>query len=202
MQDSIPIGREAFRLGNETGMFVEAAYALFNDCWFALLSGRDLDDCRQTCKANVEYTKRIKMRHFAVGAPQVILQWGLALQGLTEHPLSFTDANFNETAFQRDYHGQALFEMFYFDAKLAVLYTFENIAPPANLPSRRKESLKISAARFGTRSESIITALRSPRCMRRLLGKSSGRSRKISTLGVRVCKNGRKTRRTILRRNI
>ncbi|MCI0691834.1 PAS domain S-box protein [candidate division KSB1 bacterium] len=125
MAESIPIGREAFHLGNDTGMFVEAAYALFNDCWFALLSGSDLETCRRTCRANVDYTKRIKMHHFAVGAPQIILQWGLALQGLTESPTVLSDADFDEEAFRQNYQGQTLFEMFHFDAKLAILYTFE-----------------------------------------------------------------------------
>jgi Nif-specific regulatory protein len=142
MASSIPIGREAFRLGTETGMFVETAYALFNDCWFALLSDSDLDACRRTCKANVDYTKRIKMFHFAGGAPQVILQWGLALQGLTEHPLSFTDGSFDEEAFRRNYMGQPLFEMFYFDAKLAVLYTFEEYHAACEIAEQAERVIK------------------------------------------------------------
>ncbi len=123
LQDSIPITREAFRLGNETGLFVDAAYALFNEIWFALLSGADLDKFCSTYPANVEYMNRVKMHHFA-GGQQVILQWGRALNGLTVGPTSFTDDSFDEVRFLQTYRGHSLFEMFYFVAKLAVLYTF------------------------------------------------------------------------------
>src|SRR5439155_19112066 len=75
MEESFPITREASRLGNESGLFVEASYALFNECWFALLAGRDLASFARTCEENVEYVRRIRMHHFAA-APQVILQWG------------------------------------------------------------------------------------------------------------------------------
>jgi hypothetical protein len=54
----------------------------------------------------------------------ILVQWGRALQGLTEHPLSFTDATFDEAAYCRTYQGQRLFEMFHIVARLAVLYTF------------------------------------------------------------------------------
>lgn len=121
---SLPVSRETFQLANESGLFVEAAYTLFNDCYFTLLSAPELDSLKRHCAPNVEYIKRNKMQHFAVGAPQVILQWGLALQGLTERPTSLTDANFSEVHFQRDYRDESLFEMFYFVAKLALLYTF------------------------------------------------------------------------------
>ncbi len=123
LQDSIPITREAFRLGNETGLFVDAAYALFNEIWFALLSGSDLDKFCATYPANVDYMNRVKMHHFA-GGQQVILQWGRALNGLTVGPTTFTDDSFDEERYLQTYRGHSLFEMFYFVAKLAVLYTF------------------------------------------------------------------------------
>ncbi|MGH8752081.1 MAG: AAA family ATPase, partial [Burkholderiales bacterium] len=124
LQDSLPLSREAFRLGNDSGLFVDAAYALFNECWLTLLTAHNLDTLQTACAPNVEYTRRVKMEHFAIGAPQVILQWGRALQGLTENPCSLTDANFDEDKFRRDYRQESIFQMFYLDTKLALLYTF------------------------------------------------------------------------------
>jgi predicted ATPase/transcriptional regulator with GAF, ATPase, and Fis domain len=124
IEASIPISREAFRLGNENGLFVEASYALFNESWFYLLTGSDLWTFRKRYQANVSYNRRVKMDRFA-DAQQVVLQWGYALHGLTKHPVSMSDENFNEGEFCLKYRGHSLFEMFYFVGKLAILYTFE-----------------------------------------------------------------------------
>jgi PAS domain S-box-containing protein len=124
LQTSIAISREAFRLGNENGLFVEASYALFNESWLYLLSGPELSTFRKSFSTNVDYNKRVKMHRFA-DAQQVILQWGKALEGFTNFPVSFTDDHFDEEAFRLNYRGNSLFEMFYFVGKLAVLYTFE-----------------------------------------------------------------------------
>ncbi len=123
MRASVPITHEAFRLGNESGLFVESSYALFNECWFALLSGPDLASLERTAVANVDYVRRVKMDHFAA-ALQTIQQWGRALQGRTASPSSLSDDSFDEAAFETAYRGEDLFEMFYLDAKLALLYTF------------------------------------------------------------------------------
>jgi len=124
IEESIPITREAFRLGNENGLFVEASYALFNESWFYLLTGPDLATFRKRYQANVSYNRKVKMERFA-DAQQVVLQWGYALSGLTEHPISMSDERFSEDAFRTNYQGHSLFEMFYFVGKLALLYTFE-----------------------------------------------------------------------------
>lgn len=124
LEASFPYTYEAFRLGHDTGLFVDASWALFNDIWFALLTSRDLAVFNQTYTPHVDYSERIKMHHIA-DAKRLLLQWGRALQGLTEHPLSFTDTTFDEAAYCRTYQGQRLFEMFHIAAKLAVLYTFE-----------------------------------------------------------------------------
>jgi hypothetical protein len=122
--ESFEYTREAFRLGNETGFFSDAGYALFNECYLSLLSGRELGGLRVFCDANVAYLERVKMHSF-VDAPRLILQWGLALQGLTAAPTSLDDASFDEAAYRRAHAGDRLFEMFYLIAKLALLYTFE-----------------------------------------------------------------------------
>src|SRR6266446_1088852 len=124
LEASFPYTQEAFRLGHDTGLFVDASWALFNEIWFALLTSRDLAVFNTTYAPCVAYSERIKMRHIA-DAKRILLQWGRALQGLTEHPLSFTDATFDAVAYCRTSQGQRLFEMFYSVAHLAVLYTFE-----------------------------------------------------------------------------
>jgi hypothetical protein len=159
MQESIAISREAFRLGNDNGLFVEASYAAFNECWLTLLSARELPTLQKMCAPNVDYTRRVKMHHF-VAAPQVILQWGAALQGLTEHPRSLTGADFDENAFRQGYRGQPLFEMFYFVAKLAVLYTCEEYrAAPRSGPASRSGLFRTFPERSGMSSRCFIMLL-------------------------------------------
>jgi len=139
LEASFPYTHEAFRLGHDTGLFVDASWALFNDIWLALLSSSDLAVFDKTYTPHVDYSERIKMHHIA-DAKRVLLQWGRALRGLTEHPLSFTDATFDEAAYCRTYQGQRLFEMFYIVAKLAVLYTFEAYQE-AHEAARRAEAI-------------------------------------------------------------
>jgi hypothetical protein len=123
LEASFPYTHEAFRLGHDTGLFVDASWALFNEIWFALLTSRDLVVFDTIYAPHIDYSERIAMHHIA-DAKRLLLQWGRALQGLTEHPLSFTDATFDAAAYCRTYQGQRLFEMFYVVARLAVLYTF------------------------------------------------------------------------------
>jgi PAS domain S-box-containing protein len=147
LEASLPITREAFRLGHETGLFVDAAWALFNEIWFAFLTSGDLEAFFKTYAANVEYSARVKMPHIA-DAKQILLQWGRALQGRTEHPLSFTNGTFDGEKYRHTYEGQRLFEMFYFVAKLAVLYTFDEFQ--AACEAARKAELVIQRDFTGT----------------------------------------------------
>ncbi len=147
LEASLPITREAFRLGHESGLFVDAAWALFNEIWFALLTNGDLEAFFKTYAANVEYSARVKMPHIA-DAKQILLQWGRALQGRTEHPLSFTNGTFDEGRYHHTYEGQRLFEMFYLVAKLAVLYTFDEFQ--AACEAARKAEMVIQRDFTGT----------------------------------------------------
>jgi predicted ATPase/GAF domain-containing protein len=123
MEASIPYTREAFRLAKETGLFVDAAWAVFNEAWLALLSGGTLD-ALEAHTEHVAYIRRIQMGHIA-DAEQVLLQWGRALAGRTESPTSLSGETFDESAYRRTYQGQRLFEMFYLVATLALLCSFE-----------------------------------------------------------------------------
>ena len=75
---------------------------------------------RKICTSNLEYIRGVKMHRYA-NAPQIILQWTRALQGLTKSGVSFTDGSFDEDTFLQAYQGDGFFDMFYFVAKLAVL---------------------------------------------------------------------------------
>jgi len=147
LEASFPVTQESFRLGHETGLFVDAAWALFNEIWFALLTCPDLASFQQVYRPTVDYSERIQMRHIA-DAKRVLLQWGRALQGSTESPTSLTDASFDEDAYRRTYQGQRLFEMFYCVARLALLYTFDEV--PAACEAARTAELVIGEDFRGT----------------------------------------------------
>jgi predicted ATPase/transcriptional regulator with GAF, ATPase, and Fis domain len=124
LEASVPVCRETFRVASDSGLFTEAAWALFNENWIDLLTARDLAAFAAGCAANLETMRRVRMPHIADGG-EAVLQWARALQGLTREPGSLSDAAFDEEAYQRVQAGNSLNLMFYFVAKLAVLYAFE-----------------------------------------------------------------------------
>jgi len=123
--ESFPITRQAFKLGNETGLFVDATYAAFNESWFALLTARDLQTVRDEYTRNLDYMRSVHMDSF-VHAQLVILQWAAALQGETPSAISLTGCDFDEKQYLERYRGQNLFEMFHHVAKLAICYTMDD----------------------------------------------------------------------------
>ena len=123
--DSFQYIRETVQLVNQTGVFSEAGYALFNAVYFTILSHHDLAAVKPACDENVAFLKRVKMEAFE-DAPQVILQWARALQGDTERATSLTGDGFDETAYCRAHKNQGLFEMFYLVPKLMLFYSFED----------------------------------------------------------------------------
>ena len=124
---SFPYTRETVRLANQTGLFTDAAYALFNEAYLTLLASPRLATLREAADAAVTHCRRVRMPAFA-DAPQVVLQWGLALQGKTAAPTSLDGAGFSEDAYLAAHAGQSLFEMFFRVAKLAVQCTFGEYA--------------------------------------------------------------------------
>jgi predicted ATPase/transcriptional regulator with GAF, ATPase, and Fis domain len=123
--DSFQYIRETVQLVNQTGMFSEAGYALFNAVYLTILSHRDLAAVKAACDENVAFLQRVKMEAFE-DAPRVILQWARALQGFTERATSLTGEGFDEAAYRRTHKGQSLFEMFFLVPKLVLSYTFED----------------------------------------------------------------------------
>jgi predicted ATPase/transcriptional regulator with GAF, ATPase, and Fis domain len=121
--DSFQYIRETVQLVNQTGVFSEAGYALFNAVYLTILSHRELSAVKPVCAENVAFVRRVKMDAFE-DAPRVILQWARALQGCTENPTSLTGEGFDETVYCRTHRNQSLFEMFYLVPKLMLFYTF------------------------------------------------------------------------------
>src|SRR5258708_19928153 len=123
--DPFPYIRATVQLVNQTGVFSEAGYALFNAVYLTILSRHDLAAVKPACDENVAFLKRVKMEAFE-DAPRVILQWARALQGDTERASSLTGDGFDETAYCRTHKNQGLFEMLYLVPKLMLFYSFED----------------------------------------------------------------------------
>jgi transcriptional regulator with GAF, ATPase, and Fis domain len=123
--DSFQYIRETVQLANQTGVFSEAGYALFNAVYLTLLSHPHLSAVKPVCEENVRFLRRVKMDAFE-DAPGVIHQWARALQGHTEGPTSLTGEGFDEAAYRTTHEGQSLFEMFFLVPKLMLSYTFED----------------------------------------------------------------------------
>src|SRR5260370_3840470 len=123
--DSFQYIRETVQLVNQTGVFSEAGYALFNRVNFTILTHHALAEVKPACDENVAFLKRVKMEAFE-DAPHVILQWARALQGDTERATSLTGDGFDETAYCRAHKNQGLFEMFYLVPKLMLFYSFKD----------------------------------------------------------------------------
>jgi predicted ATPase/transcriptional regulator with GAF, ATPase, and Fis domain len=124
LEESIPVCHETFRIASEVGLFTEAAWALFNENWIALLVTDDLTAFADQCRHNLEATRRLRMQHIAEGG-EPILQWARALQGLTRTRASLSDDAFDEDAYLRAQAGNDLNRMFFHVARLAVLFAFE-----------------------------------------------------------------------------
>jgi len=109
--------------------------------WFAMLTTSDLVEFHSIYAPNVDYSDRIKMGHIADGK-RVLRQWGRALQGLTKHPCSFSDASFDEDAYCQTYGEMRLFQMFHITLKLALLYTFEEYQAAMEAAQRAEEIIR------------------------------------------------------------
>jgi predicted ATPase/transcriptional regulator with GAF, ATPase, and Fis domain/serine/threonine protein kinase len=141
MSESFRWAREAFRLGNETGMFVDAGYAAFNESYFQLLAADDLAEVAPAVDTAVTHMRRVRMEEF-VDAPLVIGQWAAALRGRTAGPTSLDGDGFNEERYLRRHGGHSLFEMFFLCAKLALLVTFGEPAAAAETAERAAAAIR------------------------------------------------------------
>lgn len=116
-----PYSREAFRSGLESGDFAYATYGVFHESWYGLLCGKNLQQFQEHYQSNLDFLRQIKNYSF-VDAQQIILHWGLNLQGRTRNPLSLSSDAFDEQNYLQTYRGADFFETFYYVVKLSVLY--------------------------------------------------------------------------------
>jgi predicted ATPase/transcriptional regulator with GAF, ATPase, and Fis domain len=107
-ETSIPHAREARRSGLETGDFTYAGYGAVTEVWAAWPVAHSLPRFVREYWPTLGLLEKIRMTDFHAGL-RVILNWALALQGLTADPLSLSDASFDEDAFVRHYAREAPF---------------------------------------------------------------------------------------------
>lgn len=119
----IPHAREACRSGLQTGDFAYAGYGAFTESWAAFLVGRDLERFVRDFTPTLALLRRIRTTGLA-DAHGVMLGWALALQGLTENPLSLSHEGFDETAFAAAYADNPFFLTVFHVAKLHLAVNF------------------------------------------------------------------------------
>jgi predicted ATPase len=123
----LPHAREAYRAGLENGDFAYATYGLFVETWYAFLTSDDLVAFQREYAANPERLKKIRMMIF-IEMQQIILNWGLALQGLTRDPISLTDANFDQDAYLERHQDDRFFQAFLYVPLIQLAFTAERYA--------------------------------------------------------------------------
>ncbi|MEO8138356.1 MAG: sigma 54-interacting transcriptional regulator [Gemmatimonadota bacterium] len=123
----LPHAREAYRAGLESGDLQFAGYGLFHQSWYGLALAPDLAEAEREFAPSVAALRRIKMEAWGQ-VQRLILNWALALRGLTNAPTSLSTAEFREAEFQTAFKGSGIFESFWATAKLALLFTFGTAA--------------------------------------------------------------------------
>ncbi len=125
-----PHGREAYRAGLESGDLQFAGYGLFHQSWYGLALAPDLADVERDYEPSIAALRKIKMDAWGQ-IQRLILNWALALRGLTDAPTSLSTAGFREEEFQAAFKGIGIFESFWATSKLALLFTFGSAAVAA-----------------------------------------------------------------------
>ncbi|NUN14054.1 MAG: AAA family ATPase [Myxococcales bacterium] len=138
LKTCFPYSKEAYRAGLEVGDFVYATYGIFHESWYGLLCSQDLSRFQEDYRPNLTFLSQIK-NHSFVEAQQVILHWGLNLQGLTASRFSFDDTAFDEKSYLAAYKDDPFFQTFYFVTKLTCLYTFEDYAEARAIAQKAEE---------------------------------------------------------------
>ena len=104
----IGYARRAHTSGLDSGDFLYAAYALGTEPWSAFVATQDLALFVRDYAPNVAIIERLKNRGFA-DSLRLFVNWARALQGLTDAPLSLTDASLDEAQYGRDYDDHPFF---------------------------------------------------------------------------------------------
>ena len=115
--------REAYRSGLASGDLIYAAYGVFHESWHALFGGQKLTTFHDHYSAYLDFMTSTKNKTF-YDAHQLMVHWGLALQGKTRGPCSLTNDQFDETVYLNAYEGIGFFHRFYHVIKTQLYYLF------------------------------------------------------------------------------
>lgn len=126
----LPHAREAYHAGLESGDLQFAGYGLFHQSWYGLALAPDLAEAERDYEPSIAALRRIKMEAWGQ-VQRLILNWALALRGLTVAPTSLSTVEFREEDFQAAFKGSGIFESFWATSKLALLFTFGSAAVAA-----------------------------------------------------------------------
>ena len=126
INESFVYSREAYSAGLESGDFVYAAYGCFHESWHALFSGMNLRQYHEEYADKLAFLERTGNRSFC-DAHQLMLHWGMSLQGRTGVPGGLSSAKFNEQEYLAKYRRADFFVAFHRIARLSLLYTFGDL---------------------------------------------------------------------------
>jgi histidine kinase len=118
--------REAVRAGLESGDFLIAAYAQFQQSWWGMHLEPELAGFVEKYQPSVEFLRRMHAMAYSE-VQSMILHWALALQGRTEAPTRLTGPGFSETAYLAEYGKHGIFGSWYVTLKLELLNTFGQV---------------------------------------------------------------------------
>jgi formate hydrogenlyase transcriptional activator len=121
LRDCMAHTQRGYRSGLESGDFTYATYSIFVESWYGLLVSRELRAFQREYGPVVGFLRQIKYHTFA-DLQQLILNWGLALQGATGRPGSLSGDGFDERAYRKT-AAMPFFLVFYYVPKLHLLYT-------------------------------------------------------------------------------
>ncbi|MGH7535664.1 MAG: hypothetical protein ACREMG_08760, partial [Gemmatimonadales bacterium] len=118
-----PHAREAVRAGLESGDFLIAAYAQFQQSWWGMHLEPELAGFLAKYQPTVEFLERMRAMAYRE-VQKMILHWALALQGRTVAPASLTSPEFDEATYLAEHGNHGIFGSWYVTLKLELLSTF------------------------------------------------------------------------------
>jgi len=132
--------RVAYESGLESGDFTYGGYGAFHESWHALFGGMNLDHFNEEYSAKLQFLTGYKYQSIS-DAHQLILQWGLSLQGRTDEELSLDGRSFSEQAYLDAYQDVPFFAAFYYVAKLNICYLFMDYSQAIQLAEKAESTI-------------------------------------------------------------